>query len=180
MSRRGAKKGDIVCVTGTLGRAGAGLFVLGKNRKDDKEAIKRIVEIFPRVHEGRALGALGYVTSSMDISDGVASCLYQLQKINGVGFKVYEEKIPLSGYAKKISGGNGAWERNWAIYSGGDYELLCTVKREKVSMVQECVKAVGGILSPIGEVISKQDILLVGEKGETIIEERGFEHFINK
>ena len=180
MSRRGAKNGDIVCVTGTLGRAGAGLYVLRENSGDDKMATKEILEVSPRIPEGMALGALGCVTSSMDISDGVASCLYQLQEVNNVGFRVYEDKIPLSPYAKRTSGGKWEREKNWAFYSGGDYELLCTIKKEKVSLARDRVASVGGILSPIGEVISKQDILLVDREGEKILDDKGFEHFINK
>ena len=177
MPRTGARQGDIVCVTGSLGNAGAGLHVLDDQEGNKEEAIRKILEVTPRIKEGMALGSVGGVTSSMDISDGVASCLYQLQAINDVGFCMCDEKIPVAGYAKKISGGNREMERDWSLYAGGDYELLCTIKREQVSLAQEYVAAVGGILSPIGEVTQGGKILLEIKGEDQVLMDRGFEHF---
>ncbi len=177
MPRKGARRGDIVCVTGSLGSAGAGLHVLDDQRGNEKEAISKILEITPRIREGMALGSLGGVTSSMDISDGVASCLYQLQTINDVGFRICEKKIPVARYAKKISRGNREMERNWSLYAGGDYELLCTIKKEQVSLAQDYVASVGGILSPIGEVTDGDKILLEIKGEKQVLMNKGFEHF---
>ncbi len=177
MPRKGAMIGDIVCVTGSLGSTGAGLHVLDTQGGDEKKAICKILEITPRIKEGIALGTVGGVTSSMDISDGVASSLYQLQMINDVGFCICEEKIPIGGYAKNISGGNREMERNWSLYAGGDYELLCTIKKEQVSLAQDSVAAVGGILSPIGEVTPGGKILLERKGKKHVLMNKGFEHF---
>jgi thiamine-monophosphate kinase len=177
MPRKGAMKGDIVCVTGSLGSAGAGLHVLDKKKGDKKKAIRKILEIFPRVTEGLALGTVGGVTSSMDISDGVASSLYQLQMINDVGFRICDEKIPVAGYAKNISGGNREMERNWSLYTGGDYELLCTIKKGQISAAQDYVAAVGGILTPIGEVTPGDKIMLEIKGEKHVLMNKGFEHF---
>jgi len=177
MPRKGAMKGDIVCVTGSLGSAGAGLYVLNNQSGDEKTAVRRILEVVPRVKEGMALGAVGGVTSSMDISDGVASSLYQLQMINDVGFHIYAEKIPVADYAKNISGGNRKMERNWSLYTGGDYELLVTIKKNQVSVAQESVAGVGGILSPIGKVTRGEDIVLESNGEKHVLMNKGFEHF---
>ena len=70
--RSGANTGDIVCVTGNLGTAGAALVLLKKNINADQEILKALFEPIPRINEGMALAKTCAVTSMMDISDGLA------------------------------------------------------------------------------------------------------------
>jgi len=89
LRRQGARPGDLLCTTGTLGSAGAGLRVAlaaeeGKGREEIEEdpsllaLTRRLLEPTPRVKEGRALALTRSVTSMMDNSDGLALSLFDL------------------------------------------------------------------------------------------------------
>jgi len=95
IQRSGAKTGDMVCVTGNLGTAGAAIISLNKNHPVDQNILKALFEPEPRINEGIALAATGAVSSMMDISDGLAMSLHDLSKASGVGFKIYENKLPV-------------------------------------------------------------------------------------
>jgi len=163
MSRYGMKEGDAVCVTGELGKAGNALSAIKKR----KEALDELLLVMPRLREGRTVASLQVVTSSMDISDGLASSLHQMSELNDKGFLIHAEKIPIA---------EGADEEH-ALYCGGDYELLFTIPRDKIKIAQERLKSMGCALTEIGEVIEEKKVLLMKNGKEGIMENRGYEHF---
>ncbi len=163
MPRYGMKVGDAVCVTGVLGRAGAVLSAIKKRNA----TLDELLLVIPRVREGRAMASLHVATSSMDISDGLASSLYQLSILNAIGFRIHMEKIPMGRER----------EKEYALYSGGDYELLFTVPKEKVRVAKKRLQKIGCPLTEIGEVIEEKKVLLVENGKETVMENRGYEHF---
>ncbi|KAA0004101.1 MAG: thiamine-phosphate kinase [Thermoplasmata archaeon] len=166
MSRYGMKVGDIVCVTGELGRAGYAL----SSTKKRKSMFDELLLITPRVNEGRSMASLKVVTSSMDISDGLAASLYQLSELNDKGFIIYMKKIPI---AKES-------DKEHALYSGGDYELLFTIPRKKIMVAKQKLKSMGCNLTEIGEVIEEKKVLLIENEKEMIMENKGYEHFMEK
>lgn len=169
--RKGARVGDVVCVTGSLGKAGAGLYALKKNLPNKMEMAKELLEPIPRIKEGIALASAGCATSSMDISDGLASSLHQLREINGIGFEIHWEKLPISRNAKIGD------EKEFVLYCGGDYELLVTIKPDKLKKAVKAIESVGGKLTPIGKVVREGIYLVDKSKKREIIENRGYEHF---
>lgn len=119
LSRDGARPGDLVAVTGVLGKASAGLAAL---RTHGRKALTLYPELaaaqlcpVPRLEEGRKL--LGRATAGMDISDGLASDLHHLARESGVGIRLEEASLPLA---------PGVTLEN-ALNGGEDYELLVTV-----------------------------------------------------
>lgn len=158
MPRKGCVPGDAVYVTGSLGRGGSALI------DGDME---KLLLIEPRVKEGRILAKAG-VKSCMDLSDGLASSLYQLMEVNKIGFRIYEDMLPISENARK--------HENFlelALYHGGDYELLFTTPP---SIGKELEKTID--VKRIGEVIKERKITMVRDEREEEIENRGYEHFI--
>jgi len=127
MPRKGCRAGDVVCVTGELGMAGAALKAL---EDGNDEFVDKILMVNPRVREGRAAASVHGVTASMDISDGLASSLYQLMEINGRGFSINADDIPVHEMAKSDA-------VELALYYGGDYELLFTVSPDKVMLIED-------------------------------------------
>jgi thiamine-monophosphate kinase len=175
--RRGAKEGDLACVTGTLGKAGAALLALktpylntGTNKISVNSGIlKALFEPFPRINEGIALAESRSVTSMMDISDGLALSLHDLSKASGIGFKVYENMLPVLHDVKRLFKGEELLEA--AVFTGGDFELLFTVAPDKLESARKACP-----LTVIGEVI-KDGVFIerAGRKEE--LEARGYEHF---
>ena len=158
MPRKGAREGDAVYVTGKLGRGGA---ALRDGNMDELLLIK------PRLKEGLMLASSRKVSSCMDLSDGLASSLYQLMKINGKGFRIYEAWLPVHNNAKKY---DDALEL--ALYCGGDYELLFTMPQENEVELRGKME-----IKKIGEVMKEQKVLFIRDEKEEEMENRGYEHF---
>ena len=175
MPRKGCKPGDIVAVTGELGKAGAGYYAMQHNILDE-QILKGLLEPVPRVDEGIALAGERIVTSCMDISDGLSSSLYQLMKLNNVGFEIDKEKIPLSSSLHKLSKTKDLDVYEYALQFGGDYELLLTVpeKFEKASFSVNCI---GGTITEIGRVIRGKNVKLVENGIKKTLQNNGYEHF---
>ncbi|MCD6448192.1 MAG: thiamine-phosphate kinase [Thermoplasmata archaeon] len=158
MRRLGARAGDAVYVTGSIGKGGAALL---------DEDTEKLLMIEPRIKEGRILSLSGAITSCMDLSDGLASSLHQLAFINKVGFRIYEDALPVDYTARK--------HKNWlelALYYGGDYELLFTAS-QNIKDIERRIDA-----KRIGEVIEERKVVLVKDGKEYEIENRGYEHFV--
>jgi thiamine-monophosphate kinase len=167
--RSGAKVGDLVCVTGNLGSAGAALLALDKKIPISQEILKALFEPTPRINEGMALANSYSVTSMMDISDGLALSLYDMSKASGVGFKIYENRLPVQPEVKVLLKGRELLEAS--VFTGGDFELLFTIAPEKLERAKEACP-----LIVIGEVIEKGVFIERSGKVEEL-EARGYEHF---
>ncbi len=157
--RKGAHVGDAVCVTGALGRTQAALqlYEEGKTAQADE-----LFAFLPRVDWGKLLSP--YVTSMIDISDGLARSLYILAQENGIGFSVEEELLPISPEAVCAIPLRGRHEA--ILFGGEDYELLFTVPKDRLDDLPPMVR-----FSVIGEVTADK-VLLNGQE----LPDRGYEH----
>lgn len=167
--RRGASTGDLVCVTGHLGTAGAALLAMEKNIPVDEEIMKALFEPLPRINEGMALADAKAVTSMMDVSDGLALSLHDLSKASDVGFKIYENKLPVLPEVKGLLKGEELLEA--VVYTGGDFELLFTVAPDKIERAKKACP-----LTIIGEVINEGVFIERAGRVEEL-KARGYEHF---
>lgn len=176
LKRKGAEPGDLVYVTGELGNAGAAYYSLKKN-SENKEAVKDLLEITPRLKEGRLLAQSKSVTSCMDISDGLASSIYQLSQLNNVGFEIDFKELPIFHKAHDVSKELNMPLEDMTIYFGGDYELLFTVKEKEIEGLENKM-AEGHIkFTKIGRVIETSTNTLIKDEKSTSLENRGYEHF---
>ncbi|MGB3943627.1 MAG: thiamine-phosphate kinase [Methanothrix sp.] len=178
LRRRGARPGDLLCTTGTLGSAGAGLRVAleaegrGERAVEDTDLqplTRRLLEPSPRVEEGRALALSGAVTSMMDNSDGLALSLFDLAEAGGVGFLVQEEDIPIDPLVWEVAE-DGDDALHLALYSGGDFELLFTLNPERIDDAARVCD-----LTVIGTVTG-EGIRLQSAGGTFHLKPRGYEH----
>ncbi len=169
LRRKGARPGDLLCTTGTLGGAGAGLWAW-KHGDLQNELILKLLEPEPRLKEGRALAQSRAVTAMMDNSDGLALSLSDLSEVSRVGFVVYEEHLPIIPGLEELVGHEEAV--NMVMSAGGDFELVFTVKpvgREAARRACE--------LTVIGTVV-EEGIWMESQGERRLIEPKGYEHKI--
>jgi thiamine-monophosphate kinase len=171
--RSGAKPGDLLAMTGSAGLAGAGYEDLTLETKHLR-ARKALLEPTPKVKEAALLSASGFVTSCMDTSDGLASSVYELSKASDVSFMLNWDSIPIPNDVYEISELKLLQVEDLVLYSGGDYQLLFTVKRESVD---ELYQMMGKDFTVIGEV-REDGSNVVRRSGQLLtLENKGFEHF---
>ena len=180
LSRKGAIAGDVVAVTGELGKAAAGFYELQKEIRQG--SINSLCEPTPRVFEGISLAETKKVHCCMDLSDGLSSSLYQLADLNNIGFQIYHESLPVStqlqSYAKNDSTLD---ESHLALHFGGDYELVITTSREHITTLQEILNQYETQLTVIGDVITEHKIYIDNNIGKNaILPNLGYEHFTDK
>jgi len=108
----------------------------------------------------------------MDISDGLSSSLYQLAKINDVGFTIEREKIPVSEEAFKVGEILNIDPYSIAIDFGGDYELLVTLSKDKFDEIKKKVK-----IYEMGKVTKEKEISIICHRKKRKLQDRGWEHF---
>lgn len=149
--RSGAKKGDIIFVTGTLGGSWAG----------------KHLRFTPRIKEARFLANNFKVNAMIDISDGLAQDLNHILKQSSAGAIIYERLVPLGKHARNLED---------ALYSGEDFELLFTLSRKEAKKL--FAKSPTNFKA-IGEIADKRyGLRLVDRRNnERIIQPKGFQHF---
>ncbi|MEM3594108.1 MAG: thiamine-phosphate kinase [Candidatus Jordarchaeaceae archaeon] len=180
VSRKGAKPGDVVAVTGQFGLTAMGLKILLENLNADPHArelgLHAVYEPQARVKEGIILSEHSLVSSSIDSSDGLAWSLYELSKMSGVGFII--NSLPVPREVQVFAETHGLDYLDLALYGGEEFELVVTVPPSKWSRAVDSVKMVGGVLYPIGTVIEEKYVVLrLPNQAEKVIEPKGYEHF---
>ena len=123
LTRAGARVGDGVYVSGTLGDAAAGLAVLQGEWLPPADDAEYLVQRFNRPTARLALGRslLGGATAAIDISDGLLADVGHIAAASGVKIRIDPDRLPLS---PALSGpDSGGRDRKWALTGGDDYEL---------------------------------------------------------
>lgn len=165
ITRHGARPGDLLAVTGTLGNAHGGLRAWFEGQRDEHHPlVAAYLRPSPRVHE--AMSIRQKVTAGLDISDGLLADLNHLCTRSGVGARLDASAIPLDPALIASLGASDALEA--ALNGGDDYELLLALAPEQEAAVRE---ALGGTLHVIGRVTSEPGITGITSTG------RGWQHF---
>ncbi len=160
--RSGARVGDILCVTGSLGNSAAGLYSLlhpsTRNSWEDLAVVQGAhTTPTPRVNEGRVLSRFGpqIVTSLLDVSDGLSGDLSHICERSKVGARVEVAALPLSQAAQHLAARAGKEPEQWALHGGEDYELLFTVSPDHERAVIDVVRQETGTqVSAIGSIVA--------------------------
>lgn len=155
VTRRGAKAGDMIFVTGSLGGS-----IKGKHLK-----------FIPRIDESRRLVRNFRVNSMIDISDGLALDLWRILKASSKGARIYEESIPVSSDAGNIED---------ALYGGEDFELVFTMSsKESQRLLESPGRRIGAPVTLIGEITDqRRGYRIVKRDGrEKALKPEGYLHF---
>lgn len=173
--RKGARAGDLIAVTGALGKAGSGFYSLkrGLNLKDAEDRLKRP---WPRVKEGLVLSGSGIVTSCMDISDGLSSSIFELSRNSGMTHEVDYSKVPKAPEVD-MAFQDAERKKDLVLNFGDDFELLFTVRRERESELPALAEKAGCPITVIGKVTSGEENILVDNGMREKLENLGYEHF---
>jgi thiamine-monophosphate kinase len=183
--RSGARAGDAVFVTGTLGDAAAGLRCLDKNDSEasrllsvpagTREAlIERLNRPTPRVAQGLALR--GRASACIDVSDGLIADLGHICAASGVGAEVDVDLLPHSSALSAVFGADVL--RNFQLAGGDDYELCFTAdERESTSLLGDLARS-GCAATRIGRIVAESGVRVRDADGNPVTAIRpGWEHF---
>ncbi len=163
--RSGARPGDLIYVTGTLGSAGAALHQLRDGKKLRPKSHLKHFYPEPRVAVGQFLREKKLASAMIDISDGLSTDLDHICEESSVGAVVYAEALPADG---------GKDGMTLALHGGDEYELLFTAPPNC-----RIPKQIAGVpVARIGEILSGKQIKLATADGKTqALTPAGWEHF---
>jgi thiamine-monophosphate kinase len=166
--RAGARPGDLVAVTGTLGDAALGLLP-GAARA----LVRRQRRPTPRLAAGRALARLA--RAGLDVSDGLAQDLEHLCRASGVGARIGAADLPLSDAYRRAA---RALPDPFApaLAGGEDYELLVALAPRNLARARAAAVAAGTTLTVVGRFVRGRGVRVVGSRGEPLPVARGHDH----
>ena len=172
ITRSGAKRGDIVAVTGSLGAASLGVHLLlnGLNYPGSGGAVRKALEPVARVKEGLVLGK--YANALTDTSDSLSMCVHDIAAMSGTGIRIFADRIPISASTRRLAKRANLSAMDLALYGGADYELVFTVPRKNYALIQGHIDT-----TEIG-IVEGKGVVLVSDGKECILEKKGYEHFL--
>lgn len=182
VTRKGARPGDLLCVTGHLGASAAGLALLEHPDASVPDPVREVLvrsHLQPRarVEAGEEL-AEGIATAMMDISDGLAGDVRHLCRESGVGAVIDARRIPIADATRTAARALGADPLRWALGGGEDYELLFTAPAGACPPDGVLPRS-GTPVTIIGEIVTASEgITLIDGRGRRrALEIHGFTHF---
>lgn len=175
--RAGAKIGDRIYVTGTLGDAA--LAVAGWTATPpvppSPAVRRRFVAPQARIEMGLALARGKIASAAIDVSDGLVQDLGHLCAASGVGARVDAAHLPVSSRLRRTP---GAYPR-LALRGGEDYELLFTVSSRMERRLSAIGTSLGCPLHRIGEIVADAGVYVLDEQGrELVLGPGGHDHFV--
>jgi thiamine-monophosphate kinase len=184
LRRSGAQVGDLLVVTGTLGDAGAGLWLAARATPQAQAVaaaqpiatealIRRFDYPLPRVAFGLAARTLA--SAAMDLSDGLVADAPKLAAASGLGAVIELQRLPLSPDLRSIT--DPAQARDWALGAGDDYELLLAVAPERFPALAEAAQRLALPLTAIGELRAGSGVSWLLDGRVHVPRVAGYDHF---
>lgn len=160
-------KGDLIAITGSIGLAALGFELDSLDNIYSKKALKPKA----RINEGLVLK--DFATSATDITDGLASELYEIKKDN-FGFMIYEDMLNITKEFKSLSCNLNLDYLDLILHVGEDFELLFTISKDNLEKLPiDCLV--------IGEVTDSDVVELTLENGFVErIKNKGYEHYVSE
>jgi thiamine-monophosphate kinase len=175
LRRRGARPGDEVWVSGTIGDGALGLLTLTGQLPADDALAQRYRLPEPRLALGRALP--GIARAAMDVSDGLAQDLGHLCRQGGCGALIEALRVPLSPAARAVLRGSPALLPR-LLTGGDDYELLFTAAPGDAPRVEAASREAGVPVTRIGRIVAGDAVTVLDGQGNALaLGAGGWSHF---
>ncbi len=173
-ARDGARPGNQLWVSGTIGDAGAGLEVLRRGLHAPAPLIERYRNPRPRLEAGERLAPI--VTAMMDVSDGLLIDAARMAEASGCAIEIALQDLPLSDSYLALKGA-GTDARLAAASAGDDYELLFAAPSDRAPAILALAEEMALPLSPIGRIGAGAGLTLMDTDGPVALTTLlGFEH----
>ena len=178
LTRRGARAGWRIGVTGRLGSAAAGLKLLEGGRRPatpaERSWVRAQLEPVPRLEAAQILRRAG-VRVAGDISDGLYREVEKITEPAGLGAELWADELPIEASLGRRHG-VAAWRL--ALFDSEDYELICAAPRRQLDTAAEALRASTGLrLTQVGRLTREPGITLVRNGRRLRLRHGGFEHF---
>lgn len=183
--RSGARPGDRVLVTGSLGNAFAGLqLVFQPHLPMDSTVRQRLITCYmepqPRLPEAAVIARSGLATAMIDISDGLSGDIGHICEQSRVGVRLWAAQLPVSAEARQVAEAlhNPYWRL--ALEGGDDYGLCWTAPAEAADRLAAAVRQeTGTMVTVIGEIVPAEQgrRLVLPDQQEIALEASAWQHF---
>ena len=184
VKRGGARPGDHIFVSSTLGNAALGL-KLRANAPETKmwplEAHERTALIRRYLRPTPQLGLVpvlrAHARAAMDISDGLIKDLGRMTELSGVGAEIYANRLPLSATVAKVLAAHPG-EIVAVVAGGDDYEVLAAVAGDQVAAFEDAAATAFVAVTQIGHIRAGTGVLVIGAGGQPMqLTQSGYDHF---
>jgi thiamine-monophosphate kinase len=184
VKRRGAKAGDAVVVTGTIGDAALGLKL---RREPDAKAFAKLDAaeaaylreryLLPEPRLALAAALRQSASAAMDISDGLAGDLGKLAASSGVRASIEAARVPLSDAARAVLTADRRMIET-ALTGGDDYEIAAAIPENRLSAFEKAAAAAGVAVTTIGRIEAGEGVNVVGLDGRPLLlKQASYSHF---
>ena len=169
IKRSGARAGDDIYVTGSLGAAALCLKKINEGVKPSESELISLNKPIPRLELGSALRNIA--SSCIDISDGLEQDLSHILKSSNVGAIIYSDKLPLDNSVSNYVKDSNDW--SLPLCGGDDYELCFTAGKSKRKKIEELSEGLKVRVARIGVINNQKELEIVGYNGP----KSSYQHF---
>ncbi len=169
LKRSGARPGDGIYVSNTIGSAGYAFWQLNNSQKPANEDLCRLNRPTPQLDLGRALN--GLASSCIDISDGLEQDLSHILSCSNVGAIIELEKLPLNERLSKHI--DKTSDYSIALCGGDDYELCFTLAKRHCQLLMKRIHELNSSVTQIGEITESLGLKISGYSGAS----KSYRHF---
>ena len=180
LTRSGARPGDDLYVSGTIGAAVAGLRMLQERHTLSTACVERYLRPEPRLLLGIHLGRNGAASACMDLSDGLADGFQQIADASGVGMTIDAAALPIDPGARAFFDTRGQDPVVEALRGGDDYELLIAVRPRTQRRLTAAMRRGDAMMTRVGRCTAERGVTLRGAGGTSMDAgalPHGFSHF---
>ena len=177
IKRNGARIGDVICTTGPFGYTAAALDIILQKRKTTKSFSTKSKNLFfkPKPRLKFSQKSIRYITSSMDSSDGLSSCLNEMSQQSKKKFVI--TKLPTNEDVKEFSIENET-SLNKLVFDGGEeMELVFTVMPKNLRKIYMIAKKIKMNIFEIGYVTKGDGVFFDDDEESFRIKDKGWQHF---